>query len=166
MRWMGGGTLRPPRKRGMASARDAFQRQRAVNMGASSMACVRTCSTVCGFRNSNTNSSGKACCSVSEMLMPLSVAAACSSKVERPAEALAQRQSPRPIDARSEGRVDHQLHPAAFIEEALCHHGLLSRQSIERRRAREHIRDSLLGAAFIEPAIFHQELHRAVRRLI
>ena len=37
----------PPRKRRMASAREAFQRQRAVNMGASSSACVSTSSTVC-----------------------------------------------------------------------------------------------------------------------
>src|SRR5579862_482163 len=78
---MGGGTLRPPRNRGIASARDAFQRQRAPNIGASNKAVVRTCSTVCGFKNSKTNSSGKACCSVSEILIPLSVAAACSSKL-------------------------------------------------------------------------------------
>ncbi len=71
-------------------------------------------------------------------------------EIERAAEALAQRQSPGPIDARSERRVDHQLHPAAFIEEALGDHGLLRRQGVERRRARQHISDGLLGAAFIQ----------------
>src|SRR3984893_11260238 len=81
MRWMGGGTFFPPRKRRIANAREAFQRQRAVNIGASSKACVRTFSTVPAFTKAKTNSSGNACCSVNEILIPLSVAAACSSKL-------------------------------------------------------------------------------------
>src|ERR1035441_602666 len=40
-------------------------------------------------------------------------------EIERSAEALAQRQSPGAVDARAEGRVNHQLHAAAFVEEAL-----------------------------------------------
>ena len=71
----------PPLKRSTASARVTFQRQRAVNIGAASSACVSTSSTVADFRNPNTISSGKECCSLSEMTMPLSVAAACSSKL-------------------------------------------------------------------------------------
>ena len=35
-------------------------------------------------------------------------------EIEGPAEALAQRQSPRPIDARPERRMDHELHAAAL----------------------------------------------------
>ena len=50
MRWIGGGTLRPPAKRRTASAREAFQRQRAVNIGAGSMAWVSTSATVAGDR--------------------------------------------------------------------------------------------------------------------
>ena len=40
----------PRQKRSTASARDAFQRQRAPNIGAGSMACVSTSSTVSGCR--------------------------------------------------------------------------------------------------------------------
>ena len=83
-------------------------------------------------------------------------------EIERAAEALAQRQSPGPIDARSERRVDHQLHAAAFIEEALGHHGLLGRQRVQRGHARQNVGDGLLRAAFVEAAFFDQELHRAI----
>ena len=48
MRWMGGGTLAPPRKRGVASARDRFHRHRAVNIGEANRACVKTCGAVSG----------------------------------------------------------------------------------------------------------------------
>ena len=82
MRRIGGGTLRPPEKRSTASARDAFQRQRAPNIGAGSIACVSTSSTVSGCRKRKTTSSGKLCCSASEITMPLSVAAACSSTLK------------------------------------------------------------------------------------
>src|SRR5207249_3205601 len=40
-------------------------------------------------------------------------------KVERPAEALAQGQAPGAVDPRAERRVDEELHPARFVEEAL-----------------------------------------------
>ena len=79
---MGGGTLRPPAKRRTASARVAFHRQRAPNIGAGSIACVSTSSTVSGRRKRNTTSSGKLCCSEREITMPLSVAAACSSTLK------------------------------------------------------------------------------------
>src|SRR5262249_21352919 len=79
---MGGGTLPPPEKRNSARAREAFQRHRAVNIGESSTLCVNTSSTVPTFRKLKTNSSGKLCCSPSEITIPLSVAAACSSKLK------------------------------------------------------------------------------------
>jgi hypothetical protein len=40
-------------------------------------------------------------------------------EVEAAAEALAQGQAPGAVDARAEGRVDDELHAAAFVEEAL-----------------------------------------------
>ena len=46
-------------------------------------------------------------------------------EVERAAEALAQRQAPRPIDARSERRMQDELHAAGFVEKPLGHHGFL-----------------------------------------
>ncbi len=63
--------------------------------------------------------------------MPLSVAAACSSKLKERQKRLAQRQPPRAVDARAERRVQHQLHAAALVEEAL---GDDRRRSSARRR--------------------------------
>ncbi len=47
-----------------------------------------------------------------------SVAAACSSKLNV-RRTFAQRQAPRAIDPAAERRVNHQLHAAGLIEEAL-----------------------------------------------
>ena len=52
-------------------------------------------------------------------------------EVELPAEAFAQRQSPRFVDAASERRVQHELHSARFVEEALQDEGLLRRHFAE-----------------------------------
>ena len=54
-------------------------------------------------------------------------------EIERAAELLAQRQAPGFVDARAEGRVNHELHAAAFVEEALGDNQFLGRA---RRRAR------------------------------
>ncbi len=104
----------PPRKRRIASARDAFQRQRAVNIGAASSAWVSTCSSVCGFRNSNTSSSGNACCSLSEMSMPLSVAAACSSKLKVRQKRLRSASPQARLMRVPKGACNHQLHAAGL----------------------------------------------------
>ena len=53
-------------------------------------------------------------------------------EVELAAEALAQRQSPRLVDAAAERRVQHQLHPAGLVEEALEDERVLRRQRAER----------------------------------
>src|ERR1700689_1917353 len=79
---MGGGTFFPPANRGTASARDAFHFHRAPNIGESSRAWVSTCSTLWGRRKLNTDSSGNECCSLTESTSPLSVAAACNSKLK------------------------------------------------------------------------------------
>ena len=54
-------------------------------------------------------------------------------EVELTAEALAQRERPRLVDAAAERRVQHQLHAARFVEEALEHERLLRRDDAERR---------------------------------
>src|SRR2546423_724634 len=77
-----GGTFLPPRKRRRASERPASQRQRVVKSGEGSTACSKTCSTEFGCRKWNTSASGKLCCSLKEIFSPLSVAAACSSKLK------------------------------------------------------------------------------------
>src|SRR6266403_4293484 len=76
-----GGTFFPPRKRSRARERPASQRQRVVNNGDGIAACSRTCCTELGWRKWKTSPSGKLCCSLREMFKPLSVAAACNSKL-------------------------------------------------------------------------------------
>ena len=73
-------------------------------------------------------------------------------EIEAPAEALAQREAPGAIDARSEGRVDHQLHAATFVEEALRHHTGVGRHRAERVASALSVGDGLLPAQAIEPA--------------
>ena len=77
-------------------------------------------------------------------------------KIEPNAEALAQSQSPGLVDAPSKRRVDHQLHPAAFIEEALRNHGRLRRHRAQHRPPLQNVFDRLLRARIIEPAFFFQ----------
>src|SRR5712671_1889402 len=77
-----GGTFFPPRKRRRARERPASQRQRVVNSGEGIAACSRTCCTELGWRKWKTSASGKLCCSLREMFKPLSVAAACNSKLK------------------------------------------------------------------------------------
>ena len=65
-------------------------------------------------------------------------------EVELPAEALAQREAPRLVDAAAERRVQDQLHAAGLVEEALEDERLLRRHRAERRAA--PLRDSLRAA--------------------
>ena len=67
-------------------------------------------------------------------------------EIELAAEALAQRQAPGAVEAAAEGRMDHQLHAAGFVEEALHHDALLRRQRAERaQRARQVVDDLARG---------------------
>ena len=69
-------------------------------------------------------------------------------EVERAAEALAQRQPPRPVDAAAVGRMDDQLHAADLVEEALEDERVLGRQAAQRRmRRRRGIRQAVLRRA-------------------
>ena len=132
MRWMGAGTS-GRRQNAESPARGvAFQRQRAPNIGAASRAWRKTSSTAAGFRKSKTSSSGNECCSVSEMTMPLSVAAACSSKLKVRQKRLRRARPQRAVDARTEGGMENELHAAGLIEEALGDDGGLGRQDTER----------------------------------
>ena len=81
MRWICGGVRLPPMLRRMASEMLAFQRQRAVNIGESSIAWISVSSTVLLLRKRATLSSSKLCVSPSDSTMASSVAAACSSKL-------------------------------------------------------------------------------------
>src|ERR1700693_2148874 len=82
IRGNGAASFDPPRKRGTASERVAYQRQRIVNIGASSSACTSKSRTVLEFKYRKTSSSGNECCVPSEITIESSVAAACSSKLK------------------------------------------------------------------------------------
>src|SRR5207245_3319827 len=67
-------------------------------------------------------------------------------EVELAAESLAQGEAPRLVDAAAERRVQHELHAARFIEEALEDDRVLGRQHAERRAAFGEIVDRLFRA--------------------
>ena len=53
-------------------------------------------------------------------------------EIEALAELLAQSEAPGAVDAAAERRVQHELHAARFVEEALEDERVLRRQSAER----------------------------------
>ncbi len=60
-------------------------------------------------------------------------------EVEGPAETLAQGQSPGPVDAASEGTVEHEVHIAGLVEEPFRHQVLLGRDHAEGRLGRAKV---------------------------
>ena len=66
-------------------------------------------------------------------------------EVELTAETFAQRQRPRAVDAAAKRRVQHELHAARFVEEALEHERLLGGHHAKRRPARCHVVADLFG---------------------
>ncbi len=73
--------------------------------------------------------------------MASSVAAACNSKLKRPAEFLAQGQPETAVDAAAERRVQHQLHAAGVVEEALQDQALLGRHGAQGGPAHRQVVD-------------------------
>src|SRR5215469_3233551 len=80
--------------------------------------------------------------------------------VERTAEALAQRQAPRTVYACAERRVDDQLHPAGFVEEALRDDAGGRGDRAERSFSFHYILHRLLRAEPVEPALALEVLDR------
>src|SRR6266566_7113287 len=70
-------------------------------------------------------------------------------KIEAATEALAQSQSPGLVDARTQRRVDHQLHAAAFIEETLGDDGALGGNIAQHGAAFEDVLNGLLGGGLL-----------------
>src|SRR5512141_2033868 len=91
------GTFFPPLKRSNASAREAFQRQRFVNIGDCREACTRSPSMRRLFVSEKMSPRGKLCCSPSE----------------------------RTVQPGAERRVNHELHAAGLVEEPLSDQRLL-----------------------------------------
>ncbi len=155
---MGSGTFLPPRNRTSASERPASQRQRTPNIGAARAACSSTSRAVAGCRNRNTSASGKLCCSASEMLMPSSVAAACSSKLKERQKRL---RSARPqallIRAPNGAWMTSCMPPPSSKNRSattVCCVGTAPSTA----RPDTHVVDGLLGARAVEAAGGHEPL--------
>src|SRR5258706_13870034 len=73
-------------------------------------------------------------------------------EIEGTAEALAQGEAPSFVDARAERSMDHELHAAAFVEEALGDDGRLRGNCSQRRAAGHDVFHGLLGARIVEAA--------------
>src|ERR1700739_367946 len=73
-------------------------------------------------------------------------------QIEGAAKALAQREAPSAIDARSERRVDDKLHSAAFVEEALGDYFFLGRNRAQHSAAGDNVLHKLFRAGAVERA--------------
>ena len=164
MRWSAGGVFLPPRMRSTASARPRFQRQRAFHMGESSAACASASRAPAGVESIFLKiSRSAACCGPSERHDGVVAGRRLQLEIEAPADALAHRQAERAVHAPAEGRVDHQLHAAGVVEEALQHDALARRQVTQRLARRRQIAHQLLGAAGVEAGLVDQPLRRRLQ---
>ena len=88
-------------------------------------------------------------------------------EIELAAKPLAQGQAPGAIDAAAVRRVDHELHAAGFIEEALQHDRLPRRQAPERGLRGAEVLDELRGRLVGHAELGHQPKPRcAARRIV
>src|SRR5437016_11849831 len=78
-------------------------------------------------------------------------------EVEAAAEPLAEREAPRAVDPAPEGRVQHQLHPARLVKEALQHQRLLRRDNPEDLLRRLEILDHLARRGLGDPGDLTRE---------
>ena len=74
-------------------------------------------------------------------------------KIERPADFLAQRHPPSPVDLLPKRSVNHQLHPAAFVKKPLGHHPLLGRRNPQHPPALFYIRHKLPAGLGVNPRL-------------
>ena len=80
-------------------------------------------------------------------------------EVESDTKTLAQCQSPGLIDATTKRRMDHKLHPTAFIEEAFRDHRVLRWNFSQHSASLQDVLDGLLRAGIIKAALFLQPTH-------
>ena len=74
-------------------------------------------------------------------------------EVERPAETLAQGETPGAVDARAERRMNDKLHAAAFIEKSFGDNDVLAGNDAQGALTGVDVFDGLFGAALIERAL-------------
>jgi len=73
-----------------------------------------------------------------------------------------ERQAPRLVDAAAQGRVQHELHAARFVEEALENEGLGRRHDAERPLALGEIGRDLLGGGTRERVVLLEPCDRRI----
>ena len=73
-------------------------------------------------------------------------------EIERTAETFAQREAPGFVDTSAEGRMNHQLHAATFVEKAFGHHAGVRRHRAQSGPAGLDVFHGLFCAALVEPA--------------
>ena len=163
MRASCGGTFLPPRKRGSASATPATQRQRVANIGASSSAWISTVAHGGRMQIARDVGEREAVRGGERQHDGVLGRRRLQLEIELAAEALAQRQAPRAVDAAAERRVDDELHAAGLVEEALEHDRVLRRQAAERAHApRRDSRRAARAAGASTPRSSDQPAQRAL----
>src|SRR6266849_2629955 len=153
-----GGTFFPPRKRRRARERPASHRQRVVKSGEGSTACSRTCRTELGWRKWKTSANGKLCCSLSEMFSPLSVAAACSSKLNERQKRLRSAR-PQALLMRAPNGAWMMSCMPPLSSKKRCDHGGLRGNRPQQCAASHHVFHGLFGAGLIEAAFEFEPVH-------
>ena len=81
-------------------------------------------------------------------------------EIERPAEALAQRQPPGTVDTAAERRVDHQLHATRLVEETLGDDAARGRHDPQHLLPFHHVGDDRIGRRFGQTEVVTQEPSR------
>src|SRR5262245_58587045 len=81
-------------------------------------------------------------------------------EIELAAEAFAQSEPPGAVDAAAIGRMDHELHAARLVEEALKNESLERRQRAKRTIGGAEVVDDLLGRCAVDPEIVHSPVKR------
>ena len=127
------GPCLPPRKRGSASERPAFQRQRVLEHRRVEQRLDQNVLDAVRIEIAEDVLQREAVRGPSESTMASSVAAACSSKSKPRQKRLRSARPQARLMRAAEGRVDDELHAAGFVEEALEHDVSWRRQA---RRAR------------------------------
>src|SRR6266404_3064834 len=80
-------------------------------------------------------------------------------EIKPAAEALSQSEAPCLVDAASERGMDHKLHPATLVEEALRDDRCLRRHITQNSAAFKDVLDQLLGACSVKAALFSEPAH-------
>ena len=135
----------PLRKRGRASDTPATQRQRVVNIGESSIAWMSTRAHAVGMEVTRDVAKLETVRRGQRQHDIVFGRRRLQLEIEFAAEALAQSQTPGPIEAAAERAMNDELHAARFIEEPLEDDRVLRRQAAKGGGARGEVVDKLIG---------------------